>query len=395
MAHGGSALARHEGKAYFVDGAVPGELISGTIEVDKGSWGRIRLDDIIEESPDRIEPACRHFGQCGGCQWQMGDYAAQLNWKREIVAGQLAHLGRHPEPPVRPTVAPGPAYGYRNRMDYRVASGRPALHERKSRDLVPLSECHILHPNLADLMVDLGDLSGAQAVTLRTAVTTGETLVALRGEIPAQASSWGSIVCRISGSGIEPIIGEPMLEETVAGVPFRITGTSFFQNNTAGAEHLVRLVGEAADVGENDTLLDAYAGGGLFAATVGRQAGRVLAIETGASEARDLQANLNRARVDEYRIVQAPAEQAVERLDEYWDVVIADPPRRGLGADGLEAVTAAEPRTLVYVSCDPASLARDTALLAEWGYELDWVTPVDMFPQTFHIECVARFARAY
>ncbi|MDJ0663850.1 MAG: class I SAM-dependent RNA methyltransferase [Acidimicrobiia bacterium] len=395
MAHGGSAIARRDGKAYFVDGAIPGELITGTIEVDKGSWGRIRLVNILEPSDARTEPACRYFGRCGGCQWQMGDYEAQLEWKREIVAGQLAHLGQHPDPPVRPTVAPGPPYGYRNRMDYRVASGRPALHERKSRQLVPLSECQILHPNLADLMVDLGDLSGAQAITLRTSTTTGETLVAVRGKIPAQASSWGSNVCRITGDGTEPIIGEARLEETVAGVTFRISGTAFFQNNTPGAEQLVRLAAEAATVGETDTLLDAYAGGGLFAATVGQAAGRVVAIEVGSVEARDLQANLNRAGIDDFRIVQAPTEEAIERLDEYWDVVIADPPRRGLGVDGVEAVTAAEPRALVYVSCDPASLARDTALLAEWGYELDWVTPVDMFPHTFHIECVSRFARAY
>ena len=395
MAHGGSAIARHRGKAYFIDGAIPGELVRGTVEVDKHSWGKISLIEVLEPSPARIDPACEHFGRCGGCQWQQADYDAQLQWKREIVSGQLAHLGRHPNPPVRPTVAPGPPYRYRNRMDYRVVSGRPALHERKSRKLVPLNHCQILHPNLADLFVDLGDLSGVEAVTIRTATTTGEVLVALRGAVPPQARSWGCSVCRIDESGIVPVVGEPSLEETVAGVTFRITGTSFFQNNTAGAERLVGLVTEAAEVGDEDTLLDAYAGGGLFAATVGRSAGRVIAIEVGQTESRDLQANLNRAGIDQYRIVQAPVEEAVEGLDEYWDVVIADPPRRGLGADGIEAVTAAEPRTVVYVSCDPASLARDTALLAEWDYELDWVTPVDMFPQTFHIESVARFERAY
>ena len=375
--------------------AIPGVLVSGTIDVDKGSWGKISLTEVLQPSPARVDPVCRHFGQCGGCQWQLADYDAQLEWKREIVSGQLAHLGRHPNPPVRPTVAPGAPYQYRNRMDYRVTSGRPALHERKSRRLVALSECQILHPNLADLLVDLGDLSGVEAITLRTATTTGEVLVAIRGTTPPQAQSWGCRVCRVDDSGVAAIIGEPTLEETVGGVTFRISGTSFFQNNTAGAEHLVALVTEAAEVGPDDTLLDAYAGGGLFAATTGRGAGRVIAIELGQTESRDLQANLNRAGIDSYRIVESTVEDAVEGLDEYWDVVVADPPRRGLGADGIEAVTAAEPRTLVYVSCDPASLARDTALLAEWDYELDWVTPVDMFPQTFHIECVARFVRAY
>jgi 23S rRNA (uracil1939-C5)-methyltransferase len=140
-------------------------------------------------------------------------------------------------------------------------------------------------------------------------------------------------------------------------------------------------------------LLDAYAGGGLFAATAGRRGGRVIGIEIDPGTAADLQANLNRAGVEDFRVIRGATEEVIERIDEYWDVAIADPPRRGLGVIGVEAVTAASPRTLVYVSCDAASLARDSRLLTEVGYDLDWVTPVDMFPQTFHVESVARFVR--
>ncbi|MDJ0497530.1 MAG: 23S rRNA (uracil(1939)-C(5))-methyltransferase RlmD, partial [Acidimicrobiia bacterium] len=109
--------------------------------------------------------------------------------------------------------------------------------------------------------------------------------------------------------------------------------------------------------------------------------------------ASDLQANLNRAGVEDFRVICGATEDVIERIDEYWDVVIADPPRRGLGVEGVDALTAASPRTVVYVSCDPASLARDSRLLGEVGYDLDWVTPVDMFPQTFHVESVARYQR--
>jgi len=396
MAHGGSAIARIDGKAFFVDGALPDELISGTIEVDKGSWGRIRLETVVEPSPDRVSPPCSHFPECGGCQWQHGEYAAQLEWKRAIVAGQLAHLGQHPDPPVQPTVAPGPPYGYRNRMDYTVIDGRPALHKRQSRDLVALHECPILHPNLAGLFVDLGDLTGMSAVTLRTATTTGETLAIIEGHVPRQVSTWGCRVGVVAKDGsVRPVHGEPVLEETVAGVTFRITGRSFFQNNTKGAETLVSLVTAAAAVGEDDTLLDAYAGGGLFSATVGQSAGRVLAIEVDEVSAQDLHANLNRAGIDRFRILRSTTEDAIEEIGEYWNVAIVDPPRRGLGAVGVDAITAAEPHTVVYVSCDPASLARDTGLLAARGYELDSATPVDMFPQTFHIETVARYVHSH
>ena len=393
MAHGGSAVARLDGKAYFVDGALPGELITGHIELDKGSWGKIRLDSVVEAAPERVEPQCRHFGSCGGCQWQHGSYAAQLEWKQSIVTGQLAHLGRHPDPPVRPIVAAGPPFEYRNRMDYRVVAGRPALYERRSKTLVPLSECQILHPNLSAVLTDLGDLTGVQALTLRTSTTTGDVLVVIEGEVPRQASAWGCHVAVVEGDELRSVHGEAVLEETVAGVPFRISGRTFFQNNTAGAEQLVRLATEAAGITADDTLLDTYAGGGLFAATVGRGAGRVVAIERDQIAATDLQSNLNRAEVADYRIMRASTKDAIESIDEYWNVVIADPPRKGLGVDGIDAVTAAGPRTLVYVSCDPASLARYTAILDEMGYELDWVTPVDMFPQTFHIECVAKFER--
>jgi 23S rRNA (uracil1939-C5)-methyltransferase len=393
MAHGGSAIARIDGKAFFIDGVIPGETAIGEIAVDKGSWGRIELTEVIAPSPERIEPRCRHFDRCGGCQWQYAVYSAQLEWKRSIVAGQLAHLGGIPDPPVRPTVAPGEPYGYRNRMDFRVRNGRPALHQRRSRNLVELVDCRILHPNLADLFADLGNLAGVRMLTLRTSAATGDVLAVIEGKLPPQSRTWGCNVVQVTDSGMSVVEGSESIEETVAGIRFRITGTAFFQNNTAGAAELVRLAVEAADIEADDTLLDAYAGGGLFSATVGSDAGRVVAIEVDKTAATDLHANLNRAGIDDFRIIRDSTEDAIERIGEYWDVVIADPPRKGLGVDGVDALTAAEPRTLVYVSCDPASLARDTRLLAEFGYQLEWVAPVDMFPQTYHIECVARFHR--
>lgn len=393
MAHGGSAVARIDGKAFFVDGAMPGELVSGEIELDKGSWGRIRLDEILKPSPQRVDPRCRHFDTCGGCQWQYASYAAQLEWKRSTVAGQLAHLGGLTDPEVRETIAPGSPFNYRNRMDFKIEGGRPALHRRKSNNLVPLIECELLHPNLVEIFPDLGNLDGLNSLTLRTSVATGDVLAILRGRVPPQAATWDCNVSHVSNGAIRPIRGETTIEEHVAGTSFRITGDAFFQNNTEGAAALVELVADAAELNRNDTLLDAYAGGGLFAATAGRHSGRVIAIEIDPRTAADLQANLSRAGVEEFRIIRGATEEVIERIDEYWDVVIADPPRRGLGEVGVEAVTAASPRTLVYVSCDAASLARDSRLLVEEGYDLDWVTPVDMFPQTFHVESVARFVR--
>jgi 23S rRNA (uracil1939-C5)-methyltransferase len=393
IAHGGEAVGRLYGKAHFVEGAMPGETIRGRVVVDKGSWARVALEEIVTTSPDRVAPPCPHFAECGGCQWQFADYAAQLAWKQSIVAGQLRHLGKLDDPPVAPTVPAAEPYRYRNRMDFRVVDGAPAMHRRRSKQLVPLSECHLLHPLLQPIFHDLGELNGVRRIILRAGVTTGETLVLLEGEVPPQANDWDGSVAHRTRRGLRVIRGAAMVHEEIDGVRLRITGGSFFQNNTHGAAQLVRLVAEALAPEPTDTMLDAYAGGGLFSATVGRRAGRVLAVEISPMAVSDLRHNLGDAGVGDHRVVKGAFEQIAAGLDEYWDLAVVDPTRDGLGIGGVEAVTAAMPRTIVYVACDPASLARDSRYLADAGYRLDRVTPVDLFPQTFHIEAVARFQR--
>jgi 23S rRNA (uracil1939-C5)-methyltransferase len=393
IAHGGEAVGRLYGKAHFVAGVIPGERVQGRVVVDKGSWARVELERVLEPSPDRVEPPCPHFQACGGCQWQYADYSAQLRWKASIVAGQLAHLGGMQDPPVREAVAAGPPYGYRNRMDFRVADGRPALHRRRSKQLVPLDECSLLHPELRSLFDALGPLEGVRKLILRIGATTGERLVIVEGTVPEQAAGWGTSVAQRTRQGLRVIKGSGEIHEEIDGVTLRITGGSFFQNNTDGADRLVGLVAEALHPERIDTMLDAYAGGGLFGATVGRDAGRVLAVEASPMSLHDLRHNLAGSGVADHRVVAGAFEEEAFHLDEYWDLAVVDPPRRGLGIGGVAAVTAATPRVIAYVACDPASLARDRRHLADAGYELEWVTPVDLFPQTYHIEAVARFVR--
>jgi 23S rRNA (uracil1939-C5)-methyltransferase len=391
VAHGGEAVGRLDGKAHFVDGAMPGERVLGEVVKETASWARVELRRIVAPSPQRVEPPCRHFGTCGGCQWQYADYPAQLEWKRTIVAGQLAHLGRIAEPPVRPTVAVGPAYGYRNRVDFEVRDGRPAFHRRRSHDLEPIAECLLLHPLLADLFDRLGDLGEARRLTLRCATTSGETLAVISGPVPPGAASWGCSVSHRSRGELRSIVGDGTIVESVSGMGFRITGDAFFQNNTPGAEVLVSLVREALAPRSDDTLLDAYAGGGMLGVTVGRDAGGVIAIEADPLAVQDLVHNAAAAGID-HLIVEGTVAEAVPEIDDPWEIAVVDPPRNGLGIKGVEAVTTGTPRAIAYVSCDPASLARDCRYLAEAGYSLDWAAPVDMFPQTFHIETVAAFS---
>lgn len=382
-AHGGETVARIDGKALFVPDTLPGERIRARVTVEKQSWSRGELVEVLEASPSRVEAPCPAFGSCGGCQWQHVEYETQATAKRQIIVDQLEHLGGMASPIVRTTVSPGPPFGYRNRMAFRVDGGSPAMYRRGSHDNVPIPDCLLLVPALVDLYGRLGDMQGVAEFTLRAGTRTGDVLVAIRGRVPAQAGSWGAAVMK----GRRPVIGRPYLYEEVAGIRLRVSGRSFFQVNTDGAEALVELVTEALDPSGDETLLDGYAGVGLFSATVGRRAGSIISVESDRHAVPDLDKNL--AGLDA-RIVHGRFEEGVNAG---WDVAVVDPPRAGLGVRGVEVVTSAKPRAVAYVSCDPASLARDVRHFETSGYDCRLVTPVDMFPQTFHVESVAAFVR--
>lgn len=390
IAHGGEAVARVDGKAHFIAGVMPGEVVEATIVEDRGSWARAALVRIIEPSPERRTPPCEYADVCGGCQWQFAGTATQRMWKRDTVAGQLAHLGRIDDPLVFDTVAVGPDLGYRNRMDFHVVDGLPGLFRPRSHDIVHLSQCPLLVTELQDVYGRLGDLHGVHRLTLRAGTRTGDRVAIVEGDVPDHADSWGIPVAQRRGKSSRPAIGTPHLSEIVADVTFEIPVDGFFQNNTSGADVLVSLVADALELDGDETLLDGYCGVGLFGATVGQAAGRVIGIESTPGAISAARRNLDGAGVD-HNLVAGSFTKDIESLDEYWDVAVVDPPRKGLGQRGVEAVTSAMPRRIAYVACDPASLARDARTLAEYGYDFIEATPVDLFPQTYHVETVARF----
>lgn len=388
MAHGGDAVARLDGKAVFVPGALPGERVEIVDLVDRGSWAKATLARVVEASADRVEPPCPVFVECGGCQWQQADHAAQLRYKQQVVAGQLEHLGRLADPPVRSTAAPGPPYAYRNRMAFQVSSQGAGQFKARTHTVVPTDECALLVPPLADLFGRLGDLTGVRSITLRHGTRTGDLLVVVDGDVPAQAVDWGASVVHRTKSGLEAVIGSQFLHEIVAGVRLRVTGPAFFQVNTPGADELVALVAEAIRPAADEVLLDAYAGGGLFAVTVGRRAGQVVAVENDPDAVGDLRHNVAEHGVESVEVVEARVEDFLASGTHTWDLAVCDPPRSGLGAVGVAGIVAPGPRAVAYVSCDPASFARDVRHFGEHGYRLEWAAPVDLFPQTFHVETV-------
>jgi 23S rRNA (uracil1939-C5)-methyltransferase len=370
VANGGEGIARSEGKVIFISGGIPGDLVEVEITEDRRSFERGRVVRILEASDARVDPPCRHASVCGGCDWQHADPAAQRAWKRTIVSDLLARVGKV-EVEVEPTIAPGPDLGYRNRMDFVVADdGRLALHGRGSHDRVGLDLCLLLHPLLVPAFEGLrGRAAGLERVTLRAGTATGETMVLEDGETDSSP-------------------GNPEIHEVVAGVRFRITGRAFFQVNTAGAAALVETVAAMAALGPEDRLLDAYAGGGLFSATVGREARSVEAVESDPAACADFRHNVGEgALLRESRVEEALSASG------HWDVAVLDPPRAGMGTDVTDGLAASAVSRVVSVSCDPATFARDAGRLVAGGFRLERVVPLDMFPMTHHIETVALFVR--
>jgi 23S rRNA (uracil1939-C5)-methyltransferase len=399
MAHGGDALGRHEGKVIFVPYAIPGEGALVEIVEDKGSYARAQLVEVLSPSPHRVDPPCPHFGpeKCGGCQWQHIAYQAQLELKATVVGDQLARLGRLPDVPVNRTIPSASPWRYRNHVQFAVSDdGRLGFVATDGRRVESIEVCYLLHPLLEELFTALDlELPGLRRLSLRAGVNTGDQMILFEthdDEPPALESDLPvSCVLLLSDGTPVNLIGNNYLAEVVAGRRFRISATSFFQVNTAAAEELIRVVSEYLAPKGDEALLDAYCGVGTFALSLADKVGHVIGIEEDAGAVAD--ARLNVAELANVEFIEGSVEGLLPQLDRRIDLALLDPPRQGCKPEALTALIELAPRRIVYVSCDPATLARDAGRLADGGYQLLEVQPVDMFPQTYHIESVALFEK--
>jgi 23S rRNA (uracil1939-C5)-methyltransferase len=399
MAHGGDALGRHEGKVIFVPYAIPGEKALVEIVEDKGRYARGRPVEILSPSPQRIDPPCPHFGpgKCGGCQWQHIAYPAQLELKAAVVGNQLARLGRLPDVPVRRPIPSAPPWHYRNHVQFSIGNdGRLGFVATDGRRVEAIEVCYLLHPLLEELLAVLAlELPELARLSLRAGVNTGDLMMIFEthDDLPPALESDLPVSCVLLLSDGTPVnlIGNNYLTEAVAGRTFQISATSFFQVNTAVAEELVRLVGEYLAPTGDEVLLEAYCGVGTFALSLADKVNQVIGIEEDVRAVAD--ARVNAAGLANVEFIEGSVEAILPRLDRPIDLAVLDPPRQGCKPDALTALVELAPRRVVYVSCDPATLARDARRLADGGYQLVEVQPVDMFPQTYHIENMALFEK--
>lgn len=397
MAYGGEAFGRDAGgRMIFIRFAAPRERVRVRLTELHQRWARAELIEILEASPDRLPPRCRHFGECGGCNYQHLSYSAQVESKTDIVRSQLSRLGGFFDPPVQVTVPSPSPWNTRNHVQFSLSpAGRLGFQAAGSHRVVPIEECHLPEPALGELWprIDLEPIAGLTRIGVR-AGTEGEAMIILESDGPPDVEvdlDVGASVVWLGPAQTSVLAGSGHLTMGVLGRPFRVSAESFFQVHTALAGELVRHVLEAVQAQPGKVVFDVYAGVGLFSAFLAQAGARVVAVEQSDSACRDFEVNL-----DEFETVElyaAPVEMALPALDLRPDAVIVDPPRTGLGTDVVQWLVDLSPDRVVYVSCDPSTLARDGQRLAKAGFELRSVTPFDLFPQTFHIETVSVWGR--
>lgn len=397
LVYGGECIGRlADGRAVFVPYGLPGESVSVELVEEKKRFARGRILEIIQPSPERVQPRCAHYGACGGCQYQHMPYARQLAAKQEILIDQLKRIGGIPDPPVE-EMAPSPLpWNYRNSVQFHLTKeGRLGFQGWGSGGVVPIRECHLPEAALNALwpQLDLEPLPGLEKIELR--LGAGEDiLLALEAndlELPEfEADLPLSAVLR-SPAGQIILAGDDSLAMEVLDRPFKVSAGSFFQVNAAQAGALVNTLLEWLPLTPQTTLLDVYCGVGLFSAFAAPRAGRCIGIEVSESACADYAANLDA--FDNVELYMGAAEVVLPMLSASVQAAILDPPRSGLEIAALDALAALQPEVIAYVSCDPSTLARDASRLLNAGYRLARVRPVDMFPQTYHIESVSLFVR--
>ncbi|MCH8298389.1 MAG: 23S rRNA (uracil(1939)-C(5))-methyltransferase RlmD [Chloroflexi bacterium] len=373
----GEAMADFEGHNVFVAGGIPGERVVAEVVKVHRKYVSAKVVEVLEASPDRVEPPCPYYGVCTGCQWQHLSYDAQLKTKREKVIDGLRRVGGFEDPPVS-EVRPSPdQYGYRNHARFTInREGSLGFVNRETRQFVRIEKCLLMHDGVNTLLEGLQDRCGETTqLSIRAGKYSGDYLIQPYLVHP----------------GIDVTTGQKRYTESVDGRNFDVSSPSFFQVNVEQAAAAADLVRDRLRLGPDDVLLDAYTGVGTFAILLAPSVKRVVAVEESSAALAD--AKQNAAGLTNVDFVLGRTEDVLRSLPVKPDVVVLDPPRSGCQPRALESLIEMAPSRLAYVSCDAETLGRDLKILCQGGYRLDEVAPLDMFPQTHHVECVAFLSR--
>ena len=377
----GEAMARHEDVPVFVLGGIPGERVTAEVVRVHRKYASATVVHVLERSQNRVEPPCPYFGQCTGCQWQHLEYSAQLAAKREKVIDALVRVGGldidAADGPVDETLPSPNRYGYRNHARLTVSKqGELGFVNRETRRFVRIDHCMLMRPAVNTILEELQDQCQE---TTQLSIRAGD-----RGEM----SPDGYLVQpQMYNPAVSVSTGQKRYIEEVADNRFFVSSPSFFQVNVEQAAKAAEIVREGLGLGREDVLLDAYTGVGTFAVLLASHVKRVLAVEESSAAVAD--ARENAAGIPNVEFLLGRTENVLGELSIRPDAVILDPPRSGCQPQALTSLVKLAPSRVAYVSCDAETLARDLKVLSAEGFTLDRVVPIDMFPQTHHVECVA------
>jgi len=342
LANGGSGLGEYEGKKIFIPYSAPGDILDINITKDHGNWAEGQIVSIITPAACRVTPKCPVFGICGGCQWQHISYETQIKWKKDILAETIEKIGKVDKPNMLETLASPKQWYYRNRIQLHVDShGHVGFYRPRSKEVVEFEECAIAEEKL------------------------NTELKANRGEFAKRDR----------------------------GVALRVDAdeASFSQINTGQNEQLKNVLADWFSEVPHETILELYCGSGNFTFTLAKLGEHVVASDIDGRAIRIAQKKQAAQNVGNVEFICAPAKRAARRLHGNCNAVLVDPPRNGC-AEAIDEILALKPKTIFYISCDPSTMSRDALALAKQGFKLVRTLPIDMFPQTFHIESLSMFS---
>ena len=396
-AYGGESFGRDaDGRMVFVPFTIPGEVVSVRPVETRKRWARAMPEAWIKRADQRIEPRCPHFQVCGGCHYQHIPYALQLEIKADIVRDQFVRIGGFEDPPIQASIPSPDPWNYRNNMRFHLTDdGELGLITFDGQRVFRIEECHLPKQDLIDLweQLDFGPTSAIEEISLRSG-GEGEQMVVIHGkdvpDIDISIESSTSLVWT-SPRGDFILAGDDYFEFNLKPHPFRVSALSFFQVNTKIIPELVQQATALLAIQPGQTVFDLYAGVGLFSAAIAEAGAHVVAVEESPHACRDFVVNLDR--FSHIELYEGAVGMALPQALQEPDAILIDPPRAGLSRAALDAVLERSCPRLVYVSCDPATLSRDGKRLMAGGYTLESVTPIDIFPQTFHIETISVWTR--
>ncbi|MFC1814425.1 23S rRNA (uracil(1939)-C(5))-methyltransferase RlmD [Thermodesulfobacteriota bacterium] len=443
---GGKGLARVNGLAVFVEQAIPLDVVTVRIIKKKKKYAEARIVELVKPSPYRIKPPCIYSGFCGGCKWQFLLYQRQLIYKRRHVIDALEHIGKIQDVPVQAAIPSARRFGYRNKMEFSCADRRWLLPDElgKAGDdpgfalglhvpgtfykVIDTKAC-LLQPELGNqilndvrefikksdapvyglrshigfwrfLMLRHSVSNDQWMVNIITATEERSKVKPLADHLMKTYSQIVSVVNNITARKAGVAVGEyeislaglALIRDKIGPFQFEISANSFFQTNTRGAERLYQIVAAYAGLSGNETVLDLYSGTGTIAIYLAGSAKEVIGLEIIASAVKDAYNNCRLNGVSNCRFIQGDIKNSLSQITDRPEVMIIDPPRAGIHKDVIKQVIAMAPDRIVYVSCNPATMARDLSMIKD-HYAVLEIQPVDMFPHTFHIESIARLEK--